>query len=225
MRERGEKGLSRVSTNQGGHRGVEAAGAVQAAPGLLLWQRFGASPKPPWFPAWSPRMDWVGRALLKIFSSKPCTEQGHLHCIRVRSLGKGGDEQREVKYLGCSFGNCHKPPDKPDKTCKAQLCAGSEPFPGLTSPRVLLLEGVLDPGPADHREELLQAARARGPAVRLRGPADPADHHHAQHRPPGALPDRGTDLQQPRWHRVPHPGERNPPGCSISSTACPRELL
>lgn len=73
--------------------------------------------------------------------------------------------------------------------------------------------GFLDAGAADHREELLQAARPRGPAVRLRGPA--GDHgaahtappdHHAEHRPPRALADRGADHQQPRRHRLAHPG-------------------
>lgn len=87
--------------------------------------------------------------------------------------------------------------------------------------------GVLDSGVADHRQELLQAARPRGPAVRLRGPADHDDHgddaappdRRAEHRPPGALADGGADHQQPRRNGVAHPGTsaqmwlRPPSGC------------
>lgn len=88
-------------------------------------------------------------------------------------------------------------------------------------------QGVLDAGVENHRQELLQAARPRGPAVRLRGPADHHHHHHhgaapppdhrTEHRPPGALADRGADHQQPRRHRVAHPGA--PVGEERSSSA------
>lgn len=74
-------------------------------------------------------------------------------------------------------------------------------------------KGVVDAGVADHRQELLQAARPRGSAVRFRGPAGDHGHHHAAppdgragHRSPGALADRGADHQQPRRNSVAHPG-------------------
>lgn len=76
------------------------------------------------------------------------------------------------------------------------------------------MAGVMDPGSAHHRKELLQAARARGPALRLRRPAgDPAAGGHGghpQHSTPGALADSGANHQQPRRHCVTHPGELAP---------------
>lgn len=74
-------------------------------------------------------------------------------------------------------------------------------------------EGVLDTGAPHHCQKLLQAARSRGPLVRVWRPAGNHNHYHAappDHRPkyrsPRALADRGTDHQQPRRNSVAYPG-------------------
>lgn len=109
-----KKGWSKVSTNLPQRRPLwcGAAGPVQvlgeeAANGAVA--EFWCFPKSPWFSHWSHRMVWVGMALLKVFSCNPFTEQGHLHWIiwlsGVRSLVKGVDEKREIKYWGYLFAN------------------------------------------------------------------------------------------------------------------------